>query len=408
MSIADTVGGMITDEKYWENLVNSDPPNKTDQQEAKPESELPPICNLMDFWEDRPEPAPELITGILRKGHKMSISGTSKAGKSMLFIQLAIAIATGGSWIGLQCARGKILYVNLEIDGASFITNRIFKIIEKKHISKEEIRDNFLIWNLKGQTGANGESLTLKEITESIIQKCQDEDITAVFIDPLYKVMTGDENKAGDIAKLCNVLDCLATSLKCSVMYIHHFSKGTQGWKASIDRASGSGVFARDPDAIVTCNEVDTGTEEQAYRVEFTLREFMQHPPINVRYVYPLHIVDDSGELAELPLKGSKQADTPEEREMKKLRSFVDKLECAYENKLMDQSAEDKEAGNVPLKEILEWMKAPGDPVIKTPDTFKKWFTKATDEDMTNLRIRSGKQEGKKTVIFRSYEEEEV
>ncbi len=60
-----------------------------------------------------------------------------------------------------------------------------------------------------------------------------------------------------------NQFDLIATELKCSVIYAHHHSKGIQSGKSSIDRSSGSGVFARDPDAILDLIELPV--EEQRY-----------------------------------------------------------------------------------------------------------------------------------------------
>ena len=41
------------------------------------------------------------------------------------------------------------------------------------------------------------------------------------------------------------------------MIYCHHHSKGFQGQKRSMDRASGSGVFARDPDALLDLTELE-------------------------------------------------------------------------------------------------------------------------------------------------------
>nr|WP_275895736.1 ArpU family phage packaging/lysis transcriptional regulator [Streptococcus intermedius] len=57
------------------------------------------------------------------------------------------------------------------------------------------------------------------------------------------------------------VLRKVAAELGSSVIYCHHHSKGSQGGKKSMDRASGSGVFARDPDALIDLVELDV-TEE--------------------------------------------------------------------------------------------------------------------------------------------------
>ena len=67
---------------------------------------LPDVEDLWDVWEKLPELSDPLIDGILRKGHKMLIAGPSKAGKSFLQIELAIAIAEGRKWLGRACAKG--------------------------------------------------------------------------------------------------------------------------------------------------------------------------------------------------------------------------------------------------------------------------------------------------------------
>lgn len=44
---------------------------------------------------------------------------------------------------------------------------------------------------------------------------------------------------------------------RTALVYADHFSKGNQAGKKAIDRISGSGVTARDPDAIVTITELE-------------------------------------------------------------------------------------------------------------------------------------------------------
>lgn len=99
------------------------------------EDDLPPLEDMSALLAHQPELPEELIRGILRCGHKMLISGSSKAGKSFLLMELAIAVAEGRKWLGFPCKKGRVLYVNLEIDRASCI-NRFAKIYEALHIQK--------------------------------------------------------------------------------------------------------------------------------------------------------------------------------------------------------------------------------------------------------------------------------
>ena len=45
----------------------------------------------------------------------MTLGGSSKAGKTWLLMDLAFSIASGREWIGFRAHKGRVFYVNLEI-----------------------------------------------------------------------------------------------------------------------------------------------------------------------------------------------------------------------------------------------------------------------------------------------------
>ena len=334
--------------KEWTEAVNDD---------------LPDMEELAAEWDDLPPLAPELIKGILREGHKMLIVGPSKAGKSFDLIEMAIAIAEGRSWHGWDCMKGRVLYVNLELDRASCL-HRFRDVYNAAGIPPRSL-SNIDIWNLRGR------SVPMDKLAPKLIRRAKDRHYKAVIIDPIYKVITGDENSADQMAKFCNQFDKVCTELGASVIYCHHHSKGSQGQKKSMDRASGSGVFARDPDALldmielplteaiikqevnkVTCRvclqylrkfcpnldfetelsaddmlsavkvknycdnkldqwqlkalirQVDEAVTKvqnlSAWRIEGTLREFPKFPPVNTWFDYPIHKSDETGILRDI------------------------------------------------------------------------------------------------------------
>lgn len=205
--------------------------------------DLPDPENLSEVWENMPEKNPELIHGVLRQGHKMLLAGASKAGKSFALIELSIALAEGREWLGWSCEQGKVLYVNMELDPASAF-HRFKDVYDGLGYSPNHV-NNIDIWNLRGNT------VPMDKLAPKLIRRAEKQDYIAVIIDPIYKVLTGDENSAEDMAHFTNQFDKIASQLKSAVIYCHHHSKGAQGGKKSMDRASGSGVFARDPDAIL-------------------------------------------------------------------------------------------------------------------------------------------------------------
>lgn len=323
--------------------------------------DLPEPEPLESVWDSLPELSPCLIEGVLRKGHKMLLAGPSKAGKSFLQIELCIAIAEGRRWLGWQCAKGRVMYVNLELDRASCLHR--FRDVYGALGWLPSGLGNIDIWNLRGK------SCPMDKLAPKLIRRALKKDYVAIIIDPIYKVITGDENSADQMAAFCNQFDKVCTELGCAVIYCHHHSKGSQGAKRSMDRASGSGVFARDPDALLDLIELETteallkqeenkavcracrdyleehlpGWEEDvsqddmlssvqmlayckkrlteaqnreanarctaaakkartmtAWRIDGTLREFPKFDPVDVWFDYPVHRPDAVGSLKDI------------------------------------------------------------------------------------------------------------
>lgn len=319
--------------------------------------DLPEPEALTETWDDPPELSPPLIHGMLRQGHKMLVAGPSKAGKSFALIELCIAIAEGKNWLEWACTRGRILYVNLELDRASCL-HRFKDVYQEMGYTPDHI-DNIDVWNLRGK------SVPMDKLAPKLIRRALKKNYIAIVIDPIYKVITGDENSADQMAHFCNQFDKVCCELGAAVIYCHHHSKGGQGGKKSMDRASGSGVFSRDPDTLLDLIELDVSNAlmkqqeasavcdvcadwltrlapaaiqymsqddqcveskmlgavekalpdryrdmlpeiyearqkvhgKSAWRVEGTLREFPKFEPVNVWFEYPIHKVDNLGVL---------------------------------------------------------------------------------------------------------------
>lgn len=320
--------------------------------------DLPDPESLDSVWDHMPELSPCLIDGVLRQGHKMLIAGPSKAGKSFLQIEMCIAIAEGRSWLGWGCTKGRVMYVNLELDAASCL-HRFRDVYDALGWEPRNLK-NIDIWNLRGK------SVPMDRLAPKLIRRAAKKDYIAIIIDPIYKVITGDENSADQMANFCNQFDKVCTELGCAVIYCHHHSKGAQGGKRSMDRASGSGVFARDPDALLDLIELETtddlmkqqedravcnacmawlnahfedweddisqddmlspvrmlefarkrakdglldkmveearkkARERTAWRIEGTLREFPKFKPVNLWFDYPVHQIDKVGVLEDI------------------------------------------------------------------------------------------------------------
>jgi RecA-family ATPase len=301
------------------------------------------VENFAEIYDNPPPLKPELIEGILRQGHKMLLVSSSKAGKTFALIELAVAIAEGRRWFGFRCKQGRVLYLNMELDEASF-DDRVIKVYDKLEITNKNL-NNIDIVHLRGQIEK------LEKLIPQITRTMKAKEYAAVILDPTYKLGIGDENAADSVTNFCNAIDRIANA-GASVVYAHHHSKGAQGSKASMDRASGSGVFARDADALLDMIELRIPKEREeearaeygekctAWRLEATLREFQRIEPVNLFFSYPLHEIDAAGILEDANLEENERS-MENGREMGSLAKSAKKQDTKL--RLMEAIGRDEE-----------------------------------------------------------------
>lgn len=259
--------------------------------------ELPEIEDMAGMLAN-PEPTPAVIVdGILHAGTKFVVGGGSKSFKTWVLLDLAASVATGSPWWTFPTHQGRVLYINMEIPGA-FFTKRLAAILEAKGVSLQPGQLDH--WPLRGH--AVGIELLLPEI----LTRLSREKYALVLLDPIYKLYGGrDENAAGDVATLLNALERVAVQSGAAVGFGSHFAKGNSANKEAIDRISGSGVFARDPDSILTMTPHQI---KGVFVIDPILRNFPPVDPFCVQWEFPLMMkVDENPEHLKRPAGRPKQ-----------------------------------------------------------------------------------------------------
>lgn len=243
-------------------------------------SGFPAIVSAAAFTAE-PLPEPEqVIHGVLHAGSKAVYGGPSKAFKSWSLLDMSLAVSTGGDWLGFATTKGRVLYVNYELQPFA-LHRRLHAIAEARGC---KISDNLDLWNLRGH------GCPMTKLLPDLLRRVEGEGYSLIIPDPIYKTLDGrNENDAGDIGGLCGELESVAVQTGAAVAFGAHFAKGNAGGKEAIDRVSGSGVWARDPDAIITATPHE---EDAAFTVEMTLRNFAPPPPFVVRWEYPRMVRD--------------------------------------------------------------------------------------------------------------------
>lgn len=294
-------------------------------------NDLPPLRDMAFAIrpENRLSLPGEVIKGILHRGSKMVIGGTSKGRKSFSLIDLAVSVATGRKWWGFDCVPGRVLYLNFEIQ-TPFFDGRVATIADAKIAELSE--GNLLSITLRGSVK------TIEKLADELIAFILNLDpFTVIIFDPIYKLMAGkDENKAGDVGQIMAQLERVAVETGAAIIFGAHYSKGNQAEKESIDRIGGSGVFARDPDAILT---MTPHQEADSFTVEATLRNYAPVDPFVVSWSYPLFERNDALDPADLKLPkrhgakgkgGAASSAVPKLRKNAKLPRALDMMQTVF------------------------------------------------------------------------------
>ena len=271
----------------------------------------PPPVPLCEYAETDAAPAPEVIEGLLRGGEKMLLTGASKSGKSFLLMELGLAIATGGSWLGFPCRQADVTFINVEMSDQAAAA-RMRKICGSRGIDMKTVT------NL-GLRTIGPYSMDLVKFRRYLEDLQESGQLTGevIIIDPIYKLLDGDESSTATINALARLTDWMCQGLGKTVIYSHHHSKGTKGSVRAMDRSSGSGVFARDADAILDLIELEVPAEIRkepgnenitALRMETVLRDYPRYEPINLFFRYPVHEADTEGRLADAGIAGAYRA----------------------------------------------------------------------------------------------------
>jgi hypothetical protein len=239
---------------------------------------LPEICFLEDLVANPPMTPPQIIEGILHQGCKMVLGGTSKSNKSWCLLDLAISVASGQPWWGRKCAKLPVVYINFELQPWALV-ERLGALIMARPECKQ-LKGMLGLWNLRGH---NADLTLLRPKLEEQLAKHQ---FGLIILDPAYKVLGNrDENANGEIASLMNELEAMAQKTGAAVVVAHHFAKGDSTSKNAMDRMSGAGAWARDPDSLVVLTPHE---EPDCFTVTSILRNLPQVPEFVLAWDYPL------------------------------------------------------------------------------------------------------------------------
>lgn len=190
------------------------------------------------------------------------LGGDGGTGKSLLALQLAVAVGTDTAWIGRDVTRGPALFVSAE-DDADEIHRRAESVASAAGVDMADLR-RVHVFSLAGRDAllarldADGtlEPTRLFERLEDAAARLRPR---LIVLDTLADLFPGNENDRAQARQFVGLLRGLALRLGCAVLLLSHPSLTGM---ASGSGASGSTAWSNSVRARLYLERVRSGGEE--------------------------------------------------------------------------------------------------------------------------------------------------
>ena len=201
-----------------------------------------------DFEGKHVPPRQWVVHDLVPSGTVTLLGGDGGTGKSLLALQLAYAVATGGAWLDRRVTPGAALYISAE-DDQDELHRRIADVAHAGGTGLAELYqltlrslagEDALLAMQDGRTGALSATTLFKEVEERV----QAERPVLVVLDTLADLFPGNENDRAQARQFIGLLRGLAIRHQCAVVLLAHPSlsgmssgagtSGTTGWNNSV------------------------------------------------------------------------------------------------------------------------------------------------------------------------------
>lgn len=250
-----------------------------------------------------------LIDGLLREGETMNIIAAPKTGKSWLTIDLALAVATGGLWLGAYRAeRSPALILDNELH-AETSAHRIPKVADARGLRLRDYADSVAVDNLRGR-------LTDIHSLGSYFESIREGGFKLIILDAFYRFLPRDteENDNAAMAGIYNALDRYAHDLGCCFVLVHHASKGAQANKSVTDVGAGAGSQSRATDTHLVLRPHE---EDGCVVLDAAVRSWPPVEPRGLRWDFPIWTLDETLDPSRLQTPSRRRSRRGEEGEEK-------------------------------------------------------------------------------------------
>jgi putative DNA primase/helicase len=227
---------------------------------GSPEGECALDVNLIRGCDIRPEPIEWIWGGWLAAGKMHILGGAPGGGKTTIALAFAATVTGNGRWPdGTRSSVGNVVIWSGEDDPADTLIPRL-------SLSGADLSRVYFIADIR--EGSERRSFDPARDMEPLRRKLAEiGGVKLLIVDPIVSAIAGDSHKNAEVRRGLQPLADLAASMRCALIGITHFSKGTGG-RDPVERLTGSlafGALARV--VLVAAKHQEEGDDGRAVRL---------------------------------------------------------------------------------------------------------------------------------------------
>ena len=222
--------------------------------------------------------SPSSIWGDLLKGEgSLGIVGPAKSGKTFFAMQLALHIAEGTPFLGLDTIKTGVLYLNYEMPEAE-LRDRFEDIKMADAIGKTQT-----LQTVHMPPGMYLNESDGKSAFQYVLAKADKETggCGVVIIDPRINSMSGNENSAGDVEGWVDSVKEVTSEFGTALVVVHHTGKNLTSFGGR-----GSSVFDGALDSFITIPE-----DQSALSIK---GRYVDEESLNAQFTYPRWVLSEA------------------------------------------------------------------------------------------------------------------
>lgn len=206
-----------------------------------------------------PVPIDWLWPEWLAAGKLHLIGGAPGTGKTTVAVALAATVSSGGRWPdGSRARAGSVVIWSGEDDNADTLNPRL-------RAAGADLRLVHTVGGVidQGESFPFDPSRDMAALRDAISGL---PDVRLIVIDPVVSAISGDSHKNAEVRRGLQPLVDLAGELRCALLGVTHFSKGTSG-RDPVERITGSLAFGALARMVWVAAKQDTDDDRPARRV---------------------------------------------------------------------------------------------------------------------------------------------